>query len=61
MNVNSWFSKITFATCLSSLFLFPSHAKAQMVIETKAERGQAQAIITVTNTSNVPSRVRIYA
>lgn len=66
MILNSWLPKISFAACLSSFFLFPGYAKAQMsvsplVIETKAERGQAKAIITVTNTSNVTSRVRIYA
>jgi hypothetical protein len=32
-----------------------------LVIETKVDRGQAQGIVTVTNTSKTPSRVRIYA
>ncbi|HLP91458.1 MAG TPA: P pilus assembly protein, chaperone PapD [Nostocaceae cyanobacterium] len=51
---------------LSALALFPNVAQAQMsvspmVIEAKAERGQAQGMITITNTSNAPTRVRVYA
>lgn len=62
---NNWFS-LALGASLSALILFPGAAKAQMsvsplVIEAKAERGQAQGIITVTNTSNTPSRVRVYA
>lgn len=63
---NKWLSLATSSIFLSALVLFPSTAKAQMsvspmVIEAKAERGQAQGIITISNTSNAPSRVRIYA
>ena len=51
---------------LFALVLFPAAAKAQMsvsplVIEAKAERGQAQGMITISNTSKTPSRIRIYA
>ncbi|BAZ27868.1 hypothetical protein NIES4074_02960 [Cylindrospermum sp. NIES-4074] len=60
---NHW---ISLAAVCASLVLFPAAAKAQMsvsplVIEAKAERGQAQGTITVINTSNTPSRVRVYA
>lgn len=63
---NHWFSLAAVGASLSSLVLFPVAAKAQMsvsplVIEAKAERGQAQGMITVINTSNTPSRVRVYA
>lgn len=56
----------TFVTGLSTLLLSPNQASAQvsvspLVIETKADRGQAQGMLTITNTSNAPSRVRIYA
>ncbi|HLO87399.1 MAG TPA: P pilus assembly protein, chaperone PapD [Nostocaceae cyanobacterium] len=51
---------------LSTLMLFSHPAKAQMsvsplIIEAKAERGQAQGMITISNTSNAPTRVRVYA
>ncbi|MBD2777029.1 P pilus assembly protein, chaperone PapD [Iningainema sp. BLCCT55] len=51
--------------CLSSLLLC-GKASAQvsvspLVIEAKADRGQAQGMITITNTSNTPNRVRVYA
>jgi P pilus assembly chaperone PapD len=60
------FFKVTFGACLSTLFCFAGSAIAQMsvsplVIEAKAERGEAKGIVTITNTSNTPSRVRIYA
>jgi P pilus assembly chaperone PapD len=60
------FFKLIFAVCLSTLFSVTDRAIAQMsvsplVIETKAERGEAKGIVTITNTSNTPSRVRIYA
>jgi P pilus assembly chaperone PapD len=66
MVLNSWLSKTAFSACLSTLILCSGKASAQvsvspLVIETKADRGQAQGIVTVTNTSNTPSRVRIYA
>jgi P pilus assembly chaperone PapD len=66
MLYKSWFSQAAVTLTLSALTLFPSLAKAQvsvspLIIESKAERGQAQAMITVTNTSNVPTRVRVYA
>lgn len=32
-----------------------------LVIEAKTERSEAKGIVTITNTSNAPSRVRIYA
>ncbi|GAX34883.1 P pilus assembly protein, chaperone PapD [Nodularia sp. NIES-3585] len=62
----SWLSQAAITLTLSALSLFPSSAKAQvsvspLIIESKAERGQAQAMITVTNTSNAPTRVRVYA
>jgi P pilus assembly chaperone PapD len=51
---------------LSALFLLPGAAQAQLsvsplVIETEAQRGQAQGAITIANTSNAPIRLRIYA
>lgn len=51
--------------CLSTL-LCGGNVKAQMsvsplVIEAKTERSEAKGIVTITNTSNAPSRVRIYA
>jgi P pilus assembly chaperone PapD len=60
---NNWRS---LAAGLFALLLFPGVAKAQMsisplVIEAKAERGQAQGMITISNTSKTPSRIRIYA
>ncbi|MBR8838203.1 MAG: P pilus assembly protein, chaperone PapD [Stigonema ocellatum SAG 48.90 = DSM 106950] len=63
---NNWFSLAAFSTCLSTLLLFPGQASAQvsvspLVIEALASRGQAQGIITITNTSNTLSRVRVYA
>jgi len=64
--VLEWLSQTAFGVALSTLALFPSAVKAQMsvspmVIESKAERGQAQGMITITNTTNAPSRVRVYA
>lgn len=63
---NNWRILAAFGASLTALVLFTGAAKAQMsvspmVIETKAERGQAQGMITITNTSNAPSRVRVYA
>ncbi|WGV25421.1 P pilus assembly protein, chaperone PapD [Halotia branconii] len=63
---DKWLSVAASSIFLSALVLFPSTAKAQMsvspmVIEAKAERGQAQGMITISNTSNAPSRVRVYA
>lgn len=51
---------------LSALLFFPSVAKAQvrvtpLVIQTEAQRGQAQGMVSITNTSDSPSRVRVYA
>ncbi|MBW4647047.1 MAG: P pilus assembly protein, chaperone PapD [Goleter apudmare HA4340-LM2] len=62
----SFLSKTIFALALSTLFLLPSAAKAQvkvspLVIEAKTERGQAQGLISITNLSDTPSRVRVYA
>ncbi|TAE60443.1 MAG: P pilus assembly protein, chaperone PapD [Nostocales cyanobacterium] len=62
----SWFSHLAFGLTLSTLTLFPNPAKAQvsvspLIIESKAERGQAQGMITITNTSNDITRVRVYA
>ncbi|MFQ4143373.1 P pilus assembly protein, chaperone PapD [Chlorogloeopsis sp. ULAP02] len=63
---NTWLFKAAFGACFSSLILFSGKASAQMsisplVIEAKADRGQAQGMITITNTSSNPSRVRVYA
>lgn len=62
----SWLSKAAFGLTLSVLTLFSGSAKAQvsvspLIIEAKAERGQAKGMITVTNTSNSLVRVRVYA
>jgi P pilus assembly chaperone PapD len=62
----NWLSLTAASVGLSALVLFPNVAQAQMsvsplVIEAKAERGQAQGIITISNTSNAPTRVRVYA
>lgn len=51
---------------LSAAFLFGGVAQAQvsispLVIEAEAKRGQAQGIITVSNSSNEPFRARVYA
>jgi P pilus assembly chaperone PapD len=51
---------------LSGLLLFPSQSQAQvkvspLVIETQAQRGQAQGMVSITNMGNSPSRVRVYA
>ncbi|MDB9375637.1 P pilus assembly protein, chaperone PapD [Nodularia sphaerocarpa] len=61
-----YFSQAAFGLTLSALLLFPSVAKAQvkvspLVIETQAQRGQAQAMVSITNMSDSPSRVRVYA
>ncbi|RCJ28298.1 P pilus assembly protein, chaperone PapD [Nostoc sp. ATCC 43529] len=63
---NNWRSLAAVSVGLFALILFPAAAKAQMsvsplVIEAKAERGQAQGMITISNTSKTPSRIRIYA
>ncbi|MGJ5628114.1 P pilus assembly protein, chaperone PapD [Nostoc sp. CALU 1950] len=63
---NNWRSLAAVSAGLFALILFPVAAKAQMsvsplVIEAKAERGQAQGMITISNTSKIPSRIRIYA
>jgi len=63
---NTWLFKVGFGVCLSSLLLFSGKASAQMsisplVIEAQADRGQAQGMITITNTGNTLSRVRVYA
>ncbi len=63
---DNWRSLAAVSTSLFALILFPCAAKAQMsvsplVIEAKAERGQAQGMITISNTSKTPSRIRIYA
>ncbi|BDI17022.1 hypothetical protein ANSO36C_28240 [Nostoc cf. commune SO-36] len=63
---NNWRSLAAVSAGLFALVLFPVAAKAQMsvsplVIEAKAERGQAQGMITISNTSKTPSRIRIYA
>jgi hypothetical protein len=62
----SWFSLAAASFGLSALVLFPRVAQAQMsvsplIIEATAERGQAQGMITIINTSNAPTRVRVYA
>jgi P pilus assembly chaperone PapD len=51
---------------LATLMLNPLASKAQvslspLIIETEANRGQAQAFITVTNDSDKPFRARVYA
>ncbi|NJL63417.1 MAG: P pilus assembly protein, chaperone PapD [Methylacidiphilales bacterium] len=51
---------------MSSFCFFPSQIKAQVrvsptTIAAEAKRGQAQAIISVTNITDKPSRVRLYA
>ncbi len=56
---------VVISTCLSTL-LIPATARAQvsvspLIIEAKADRGQAQGSITITNTGSTPSRVRVYA
>ncbi|MEA5626445.1 P pilus assembly protein, chaperone PapD [Nostoc sp. UHCC 0251] len=63
---NNWRSLAAVSAGLFALIFFPVAAKAQMsvsplVIEAKAERGQAQGMITISNTSKTPSRIRIYA
>ncbi|MBC1218909.1 P pilus assembly protein, chaperone PapD [Nostoc sp. UCD121] len=63
---SNWRSLTAVSAGLFALVLFPAAAKAQMsvsplVIEAKAERGQAQGMITISNTSKTPSRIRIYA
>ncbi|ACC82682.1 conserved hypothetical protein [Nostoc punctiforme PCC 73102] len=63
---SNWRSLAAVSAGLFALVLFPAAAKAQMsvsplVIEAKAERGQAQGMITISNTSKTPSRIRIYA
>ncbi|MBN3944407.1 MAG: P pilus assembly protein, chaperone PapD [Nostoc sp.] len=63
---HNWCSLAAVSAGLFPLILFPVAAKAQMsvsplVIEAKAERGQAQGMITISNTSKTPSRIRIYA
>ncbi|MDZ7996075.1 MAG: P pilus assembly protein, chaperone PapD [Nostoc sp. EfeVER01] len=63
---HNWRSLAAVSAGLFALILFPVAAKAQMsvsplVIEAKAERGQAQGMITISNTSKTPSRIRIYA
>jgi P pilus assembly chaperone PapD len=62
----STISKLVLGLSLSSFITFSSSAIAQvkvspLIIEAKANRGQAQDIISITNNSNQPSRVRIYA
>ncbi|WP_353932658.1 P pilus assembly protein, chaperone PapD [Okeanomitos corallinicola TIOX110] len=62
----SWISNLAFGLTLSALTLFPNIAKAQvsvspLIIESNAKRGQAQGMITITNTSNSITRVRVYA
>jgi len=51
---------------LSAALLWGGVAQAQikispLVIEVEAQRGQAQGVISVTNTSNEPFRARVYA
>ncbi|MEH2126168.1 P pilus assembly protein, chaperone PapD [Nostoc sp.] len=63
---HNWRSLAAVSAGLFTLILSPGAAKAQMsvsplVIEAKAERGQAQGMITISNTSKTPSRIRIYA
>ncbi|MHC0063211.1 P pilus assembly protein, chaperone PapD [Nostoc sp. UIC 10890] len=63
---NNWRSLAAVSAGLFALILFPVAAKAQMsvsplIIEAKAERGQAQGMITISNTSKTHSRIRIYA
>jgi P pilus assembly chaperone PapD len=63
---NTWLFKAAFGACFSSLILFSGKASAQMsisplVIEAQADRGQAQGMIAITNTSNTLFRVRVYA
>ncbi len=60
------FKKIAFSLTLSTLVLFPATATAQvrvspLVIETEAKRGQADTMISITNTTEKVSRIRIYA
>ncbi len=66
VNQVSGVSQAAFGLALSALLLFPSVAKAQvkvspLVIETQAQRGQAQGMVSITNMSDSPSRVRVYA
>lgn len=63
---NKFLAQATAVACLSALTLFPNLVKAQvgvspLVIQRKAQRGQAQGIITIKNTGNTPKRVRLYA
>lgn len=58
--------KLFFFLLLFNLVLFPSAGKAQMkvsptIIDAKAQRGQAQSVISITNVTDKPSRVRLYA
>jgi len=64
-------SRITFKAlqlgiwALSAAFIFSNPAKAQLgasplVIESQANRGQAQAFINVTNSGDISLRVRLY-
>lgn len=62
-----WFIGLISASSvfLSTIFLFNPVVKAQvgvspLVIQVQSERGQAQGIITIRNTTTKPSRVRIY-
>lgn len=63
---NKLFVQAITSVCLSALTLFPSAAKAQvgvspLVIQSKAQRGQAQGMITIKNTGDTRKRVRLYA
>ncbi len=59
-------SKLLLGLVLSTCTSFSGSAIAQvkvspLIIEAKAERGQAKDIISITNNSDKPSRVRVYA
>ncbi|WOD39829.1 hypothetical protein [Nodosilinea sp. E11] len=60
-----WFFPLS-AAVLSALTWFPGMAQAQvrvgpMLIQSQAQRGQAQSVIQITNLGNEPYRARVYA
>ncbi|MEL7352411.1 MAG: P pilus assembly protein, chaperone PapD [Cyanobacteria bacterium J06560_5] len=61
-----WASMLGSIIALHSVILIAPKAEAQvglepMVIQTEVRRGQAQSVITVTNPSSQPMRVRVYS
>jgi P pilus assembly chaperone PapD len=66
VNKVSFFAKTVLSLTISSFFLFPTPIKAQVRVSptnivTEAKRGQTQAIVSITNITDEPSRVRLYA